>query len=156
PSAWWRRHCASTVRACRACGWPRAASAPRATPASHAPLLASDPSALVARRQRIVLLGQAVDQGIDAAGTQLARELVAEAVGGPQSEHVEVVDLPAGVGLLEAIVELDRLALAHHVGADRDLVGIGAGAHRAQLDALIAHLRQRTGIGVDQEGLELL
>ena len=109
------------------------------------------------RRPPLVALGELGDQAVDAVGADLLREAVAVVLDQPDAEHVDVVDLPAVAGLLEPVVELDRIALAADLGAHDDLVVGRRRAHRLQLDRLLrAHLRQRAGVRADEQQLELV
>ena len=74
----------------------------------------------------------------------------------PHAENVDVVDLPAGISLLEAIVDLDRVsARSDDVGAHHH-VGVGRlCTERPQLHLVILHLRQRAAVGPYQQSAEL-
>src|SRR5215217_8146760 len=64
-----------------------------------------------ARRGGLVALGELGNQAVDAVRADLLREAVAVVLYQPHAQDVDVVDLPAGGRLREAVVELDRIAL---------------------------------------------
>jgi hypothetical protein len=78
----------------------------------------------------LVAFDQRVDQAVDAALGQLGGELRTVVLHQPQPADVDVDDLP-GVGrLVQPVVELDRLALAAHLGLHHHLRTAG---HRQRL-----------------------
>src|SRR5205085_6583682 len=101
----------------------------------------STASALLARGDvGAIALGERGDQAVDALGVDLLRELGAVGFHQPHTQHVEVVDLPAGAHarrLLQPVFELDRIAAAADLAADDDVGVGGRGAQRLHADALV-------------------
>ncbi len=122
-----------------------------AGPASRAP---GQPLALPLLRAASAAIRPSMPLAVD-----LLRELGAVGVDQPDAQHIEVVDLPAGAlagRLLEAVVELHRIAAASDLGAHQHVLVVGRAAERADGDGLVAHLVERAGIGAHQQGLELV
>lgn len=70
-------------------------------------------SALGSARIGLVARGQCLDQAVDALGIDLLRELAPVGFHQPDTQHIQVVDLPACAitrSLFEAVVELDGVA----------------------------------------------
>jgi hypothetical protein len=87
------------------------------------------------------------------------RKLAAIGLDQPDAQHIEVEDSASrrpGRVSFRAVVELDRVAPALDFGAHHHFLVFGRGTQGLDLDGLVADLRQGTGVGAHQQGLELL
>ena len=90
------------------------------------------------------------NQAIETFGVDLLCKLATISFDQPDTQHVQVVDLPACAlprRFLQPVIQLYGLATAFDLRLDNDFLVFRCRSQRFDGNGLVIHLRQRTGIG---------
>src|ERR1700744_1051355 len=109
-------------------------------------------------RHPCVVRHQKLDQPVDAALGELARELLLINADQPGAHHVDIVDLPAVIGQAQAVANLEVVIDAADLALDHRILAVGTQLRGTNLkfDGLAPNLRQLKRISVRQKELKLL